>query len=1235
VDFFQVTERRANGGIDVSASFTIGRNSDLMIRGGAFYAIWDEERGRWSQDEFEVQRIVDKALYARADELRFRNAVINVKVLGQSATNGWKQWRAYCASMSDTYTPLDNHLVFADTPGRKQDHASKSLPYSMAPGQANAYEKLMSVLYSPAERRKLEWAVGSIFAGDSRDIQKFIVLYGEAGSGKSTFLHIVEQLFDGYWSVFDGRMMTGQNNAFASAMFGSNPLVSISHDSDLSQIVDNTLLNSIVGHETVMINEKYKTPYASRINSFLFVGTNQSVRITDAKSGLIRRLIDVNPTGETVPPAEYDVLVHQIGFELGAIAAHCLDVYRRMGKNYYSGYRPQDMMIRTDIFFNFMRANYEMLSERDGITLKEAWGLYKDYCQEAGFERKMNMHRFRDEMKNYFGEFHELKRIGENVFRSLFREFKAEKLNFFLNTEPDTSSIVLEHTVSLLDDIFAGCPAQYASEEGIPGRKWSGVKTKLADLDTKRTHFVKPPADHIVIDFDLRGPTGEKSLELNLAAASKFPPTYAEQSQSGSGIHLHYTWIGDTGRLSRVYDTGIEIKVFTGDASLRRKLTRCSNVPVATISEGLPLKEQKVIDSDSVKSERGLRRLILRNLFKEIHPGTKPSIDFIHKILEDAHESGMVYDVTDMRPRILAFANNSTNHSVYSLKKVMDMKFSSEEGAKIPRGEPSDDRLVFYDVEVFPNLCVVCWKYRGSPNVVRMINPGPAEIEKLITLLLIGFNNRRFDNHILYAIIMGYSNEELFKLSQKIIKGEKNAYFGDAYNLSYTDIWDFSSVKQSLKRFQIELGLIHKELGLPWDEPVDESLWETVVDYCANDVITEEQVFESRQQDFVARQILAKLSGLTVNDTTQRHTAKIIFGDDRHPQDKFVYTDLSVQFPGYSYEAGKSTYKGEEPGEGGYVYAEPGMYSNVGVLDIASMHPASIVLLDLFGPYTKAFAELRDARIAIKHHDYDAARRMFGGALRPYLGSEEDAAALAYALKIVINIVYGLTSASFDNPFRDIRNVDNIVAKRGALFMIDLKQAVQDRGYKVIHIKTDSIKIPDADPYIIEFVTKFGQDYGYEFEHEVTYEKFCLVNDAVYIAKRDTGEWTAIGAQFAHPYVFKTLFSKEELKFDDLCETKTVTAALYLDFGDGEPHFVGRAGSFCPVTSGSGGGTLLRGKDGTFHAVTGTKGYFWKESAVVKALGLEDEIDQDYFRKLADAAVDAISKFGDYEWFVS
>ena len=75
---------------------------------------------------------------------------------------------------------------------------------------------------------------------------------------------------------------------------------------------------------------------------------------------------------------------------------------------------------------------------------------------------------------------------------------------------------------------------------------------------------------------------------------------------------------------------------------------------------------------------------------------------------------------------------------------------------------------------------------------------------------------------------------------------------------------------------------------------------------------------------------------------------------------------------------------------------------------------------------------------------------------------------------------------SSPNAFKDPRNVDNIVAKRGALFMVDLKHFVQEQGFDVAHIKTDSIKIPRATPEIIEKVMEFGKKYGYTFEHEAT-----------------------------------------------------------------------------------------------------------------------------------------------------
>ena len=219
--------------------------------------------------------------------------------------------------------------------------------------------------------------------------------------------------------------------------------------------------------------------------------------------------------------------------------------------------------------------------------------------------------------------------------------------------------------------------------------------------------------------------------------------------------------------------------------------------------------------------------------------------------------------------------------------------------------------------------------------------------------------------------------------------------------------------------------------------------------------------------------------------------------------------------------------------------------------------------------------------------------------------------------------------------------------------MINLKHEVQNRGFTVAHIKTDSIKIENATPDIIQFVMDYGKKYGYSFEHEATYEKMCLVNDAVYIAKYDAhgirnkggkhaGEWTATGKQFQVPYVFKTLFSHEPIIFDDLCEMKSVTTAMYLDMNEGlgeDEHnytFVGRAGQFCPMLPGSGGGILLREKEkNSYSAVTGTKGFRWMESEVVRNLGKEQFIDKSYYKKLADEAIETISKFSDYESFVA
>lgn len=1240
MDFYQISVKEKKDGPPLLyPDWIVGRSKDLMVRGRSFYAVWDEEKGLWSTDEYDVQRLVDQDLRRFNEEHDNR---YNVQYMRSFNTQSWASFRKYIQNISDNSHPLDETLTFANTEVRKSDYVSRRLPYSLAPGSHKAWDELLGVLYSKEERDKIEWAIGAVVSGDSKKIQKFMVFYGPAGSGKSTVLNIIQALFDGYTVMFDAKALGSSNGAFSTEVFRTNPLVAIQHDGDLSKIDDNTKLNSIISHEYMTMNEKYKPSYTARVNAFLFMGTNQPVKISDAKSGIIRRLIDVHPTGATISPDRYYALMKQTTFELGAIADHCLDRYKAMGKNYYNSYRPLEMMLQTDVFYNYVEYYYDIFKAQDGVTLKQAYELYKEFGQETGLDKLLPQYKFREELRNYFEHFDDRATVGGAQVRSYYSGFK--KLEPPTPFVPDQAyRIGLGKFNSAFDDICRHQPAQYTKENGNPARKWDAVTTVLGALDTSTLHYVKIPRQHIVIDFDLRGENGEKDLERSIDEASKWPPTYAEVSKSGSGLHLHYIYTGDVEELAAIYDDGIEVKTLLGGESLRRKLTLCNNLEVATLTSGLPKKEKPMIEHKSIAGEKGLRAIIERNLRKEIHPGTKPSVDFIKKILDDAYESGMSYDVRDMRGRILSFAARSTNQSELAIKTVQQMKFISE-SQMAPPEDVSDKPIIFFDVEVYKNLFIICWKAEGDRSVVRMINPTPAEIEPLFSMRLVGFNNRRYDNHILYARFLGYSNEELFNLSQKIITDNNgnSALFGEAYNLSYADIYDFSSKKQGLKKFQIELGIYHMEMDLPWTEPVPEKLWGKVADYCENDVISTEAVFNARRQDFVAREILAEISGLTINHTTQQHTAKIIFGDDKTPQDKFVYTDLSEMFPGYKFDGKESTYRGEVTGEGGYVYAETGIYERVAVLDVASMHPTSIEQLNLFGPYTSRYSDLKEARLAIKHKNLDKARGLLGGNLAKFIdgreGDEEALAALSYALKIVINIVYGLTSARFKNPFRDNRNVDNIVAKRGALFMIDLKNYVQEQGFQVVHIKTDSIKIPNATPEIIQKVTDFGKKYGYDFEHEVTYDKFCLVNDAVYIA-RANGNWHAVGAQFQHPYVFKTLFSQEPLSFDDLCEAKSVTQGLmYLEFDDHNLVHVGRTGSFVPVIEN--GAELWRIKDEKRYHVIGTKGYKWIERsrAIERGISMsnwEEHIDERYFDQLNEDALNAIEKFGSFDKFVA
>ena len=1306
IDFLHIRERQTkNGVVEIYADYHVRRHKDLMIRGGDFYAIWNEEIGLWSTDPFDAIDLIDKELDIYANTHRDKiDAPIRVRHLAESSTKAVNDFYNYCKNqMRDTFVTLDTKLTFSNTQTVREDYVSMRLPYPLQEGDISAYDRLMSVLYSPKERHKIEWAIGSIVAGDSINIQKFIVLYGPPKSGKSTVLNIIDKMFTcekkkdqkiGYVSVFDAKSLGSSNNSFALEAFHSNPLVGIQHDGDLSRIEDNTRLNSLVSHETMLVNEKYEKARPGTFNCFLFMGTNKPVKITDAKSGLLRRLIDVTPTGNTVPIQEYNTLKKQIAFEYGAIAWHCREVYLS-DPHCYDNYTPSLMLGASNDFYNFMLDSFFEFKREDGISLNAAYEMYDLYCKEAKVPYPYPRRQFGEELKNYFSDFKERATLPDGSRpRSYYSGFLANKFEFVEEPSESNSSakpkLILTETKSVFDDIFKDCPAQYATKDKTPRKAWANVTTILSDIDTSKLHYVKPPENVICIDFDIPGEDGEKNLDLNLTRAAEWPATYSELSQSGKAVHLYYIYDGDVTQLAKEMEPHIEIKVFTGGSALRRKVILCNALGLAHIASNLPLRKEKkkVIDHEGFKNEQKLRSQIEDVLRKKNGMHTTPGIDFIKHLLDEAYESGKPYNVQDLRPRIVRFAMDSTHQAERCLDTIPKMHFCSQ-SEEIKMDYADDSPIIFFDCEVYPNLFVVCWKERGPDHaVVKWINPTASDIQQLFDFRLVGFNNLNYDNYILYYASLGKSPSDLYLLSKKIIanKVRDNLPY-KARALSYTDIYDFCSKKQSLKKWEIELGLHHKEMGIPWNKPVAVEMWDEVADYCANDVMATEAVFEARAEDFATREMLVVINKIlnpksrrTVNDTTNSLSGDILFGDDKNPQRYFRYRNLAEKpevgftaedvvdyalgkrdiplglpyFPGYIFENGKSTYRGYEIGEGGRVYANHGIWYDVDDEDVSSMHPSSLIAENLFGKYTERYASLVDIRIAIKHKDYDKVRGVFNGALAPYL-TDEKAKGLANALKIVLNSAYGLTSRKASDKtidrggvarFRDIRNVDNIVAKRGALFMTDLQWALETYfpDYPVVHIKTDSIKVAGATPEVVEFIRKFGEAYGYSFEQEAHFERLCLVNDAVYIARLDNGQWTATGAQFQVPYVFKRLFSGEPIEFRDYCETKSVSTALYLDMNEDlseDEHnyiFVGRVGQFTPVISG--GGELLRAVFDDdenitgYSAVVGTKGYRWLESEQLRLLGKEDIVDLGYYNKLVDEAIDTISKFGDPDEFV-
>ena len=82
MDFVTIKERPGKKGIiEIYPSFNVCNNQDFMVRGKAFYAIWDPDKGLWSENEQDVVRLIDREL-RRTYDLRSKEDNFLIRLCG-------------------------------------------------------------------------------------------------------------------------------------------------------------------------------------------------------------------------------------------------------------------------------------------------------------------------------------------------------------------------------------------------------------------------------------------------------------------------------------------------------------------------------------------------------------------------------------------------------------------------------------------------------------------------------------------------------------------------------------------------------------------------------------------------------------------------------------------------------------------------------------------------------------------------------------------------------------------------------------------------------------------------------------------------------------------------------------------------------------------------------------------------------------------------------------------------
>jgi hypothetical protein len=382
--------------------------------------------------------------------------------------------------------------------------------------------------------------------------------------------------------------------------------------------------------------------------------------------------------------------------------------------------------------------------------------------------------------------------------------------------------------------------------------------------------------------------------------------------------------------------------------------------------------------------------------------------------------------------------------------------------------QQDQENLLFYDIEVFKYNSFVVFK-NIKKEIVRIFNNtegfvGLADFIK--GKVLVGYNNYWYDDKILTYMIELKPQHLIKQLNDRIISGENVSYINRLDIVSLDCFQQIDVSRPSLKKCQGNWGkaIVESSVDFSIDRPLTPEEMKESLFYCGYDVDTTIDIFIKRIKSyFQPKQSLLEMLGNPKAarwNTTSISAALLLEKPlDRWDKVKNIPPEMWAMVP----EAVQDMWREKSEswqfksklnhveieafdnviqfGFGGLHGAHKRIKKakNVKLLDVTSMYPNIILLLNVLGAASGKYKEILEKRIAAKKAN----------------------AILAEALKLILNSVYGNLGNRYSMLFNQKALLS--VCIYGQISLFALCQMISPYC-TILNINTDGVAfIPERD----------------------------------------------------------------------------------------------------------------------------------------------------------------------------